>query len=135
MNKKLLLSTASAFFSLGLLTACGAADNNNNRLNDTENVDYRPVRYDRNDNNRLDNDERRNVRDNNVAPVDDDRDNNFDFDLNDNDNNRDFLDTNNNDRYNRSLLDNDDDDNDKRNKNRGATGRNLPGMGGTTTTR
>lgn len=43
MKKNLLLTVLIAVFSFGLLSACGV---NNDRMNDTEDVNYRPVRYD-----------------------------------------------------------------------------------------
>ncbi|KOP83017.1 hypothetical protein ACFFHH_07040 [Cytobacillus solani] len=51
MKKKLLATVVTAVFSLGVLSACGV---NNNRMNDTEDVNYRPVRYEQNNNDRLD---------------------------------------------------------------------------------
>ncbi|WP_102274973.1 hypothetical protein [Cytobacillus massiliigabonensis] len=48
MKIKLVITVLFAIFSLGLLSACGA---NNNRMNDTEDVNYRPVRYEPQDNN------------------------------------------------------------------------------------
>lgn len=81
MKKKLLLTAVSATLSLGILGACGV---DNNRMNNEDNndVNYSPVRYDRQDNgifNNRDNDGFEPVRfDNN------DNDRNFNTDFIDN---------------------------------------------------
>jgi hypothetical protein len=75
MKKKLLFTVVFAVFSLGLLSGCGV---NNNRMNDTEDVNFRPVRYEPQNNiDRLD------PADSNMNPA---RDN-----TNNRDNNRDLL--------------------------------------------
>lgn len=84
MNKKLLLTAVSATLSLGILGACGV---DNNRMNNEDNndVNYSPVRYDRQDNgifNNRDNDGFEPVRFDNNNRNDLDRD--FNTDLIDN---------------------------------------------------
>lgn len=45
MKKKRLYTVLSVVFLLGFLSGCGM---NNNKMNDTEDVNYRPVRFDQN---------------------------------------------------------------------------------------
>lgn len=61
MKKKLLLGSVSALMSVGFLTACGTG---NTGVNDRDGVNFNPVRYERNDNDLLDN-RRNNMRMNN----------------------------------------------------------------------
>ncbi|MBP2239484.1 hypothetical protein J2Z40_000037 [Cytobacillus eiseniae] len=65
MKNRLLVSTITAVVSLGFLSACGV---DNNRMNDTENVNYSPVRYDRYDDGNS-NRARGNNMNNNVNPT------------------------------------------------------------------
>jgi len=48
IKKKVLLTAMSSVMTLGLLSACGVDDNN---LNNDDDVNYRPVRYNQNDDN------------------------------------------------------------------------------------
>ncbi|WP_077213609.1 hypothetical protein [Bacillus dakarensis] len=116
MNKKILLSGASVMLSLGLLSACGV--DNNGVETDGSGTHITPVRYDRQNNNGVfDND----LRNNNVDPVRYDTDENGMFNNNNrgldghgtnnnryNGNNDDGLFDVNNDRDNNDLFDNDD---------------------------
>jgi len=108
IKKKVLLTAMSSVMTLGLLSACGVDDNN---LNNDDDVNYRPVRYNQNDDNGiLDNDNNRN-RGNGIFNNDnDDRDNNI-FDIDRDNRNNNILDNDRNDRDN-NIFNDDNDDND-----------------------
>lgn len=99
MKKKVLLTAMSATLSLGVLAACGAGNNN---MNNDDGVNYSPVRYDRqNDSDVFDNNRGRNNNNNGVDPVRFDRNNRGMFNNNNNQNNdndrnfnTDFIDNN-----------------------------------------
>lgn len=96
MKKKLLLTAMSATLSLGILGACGA-DNNN--MNNDDGVDYSPVRYDRqNDTDVFDNNRGRGNNNNGVDAFD--TNNRGIFNNNNNNRNND-----NNRGYNTDLID------------------------------
>lgn len=108
MKKRLFLTALSATLSLGILGACGT-DNNN--LNDDDGVNYRPVRYDRQDNNdRFDNN--RGNYNNGVNPVRFDRNNNRGIFNDGNNRNNNGIFDNDNDNFNTDIID----------TNRGANG-------------
>ncbi|MDQ0155047.1 hypothetical protein [Robertmurraya andreesenii] len=112
MKKRLFLTALSATLSLGFLGACGTGNNN---LNDDDGVNFRPVRYDRPDNNDLLDNNRGNFNDG-VNPVRYDRDNDRGlFNNRNNRNNNDLFD----DDFNTDIIDN----------NRGANGI-APGTNG-----
>lgn len=104
MNKKLLLTAVSATLSLGILGACGV-DNNRMNNDDDNDVNYSPVRYDRQDNgifNNRDNDGFEPVRfdNNNTNYRRNDLDRDFNTDLIDNNRGANGIDPGNNGRTN-----------------------------------
>lgn len=124
MKKRLLLTAMSATLSLGFLGACGMGNNN---LDNPDDVDFRPVRYERQDNGVFDNNRgnRNGVdrlrQDTNTNLERGNRDNDGFFDINNdnnNGNNGGLFNRDNNNNMDTDLFDND------RGRNNGVTGTN-----------
>lgn len=126
MKKRLLLTAMSATLSLGFLGACGMGNNN---LDNPDDVNFRPVRYERQDNGVFDNNrgDRNGVdrlrQDTNTNLERGNRGNDGFFDINNDNNNNNgnnggLFNRDNNNNMNTDLFDND------RDRNNGVTGTN-----------